>query len=281
MSLPISTLRAHSLHLFLHLFEPICYFAYKLIPVKNQFVAYLSTAIFCLTIFSCSDLEKSSLDKPVPEIKERKEEHVKAKKIRKKIVLTNHRKTEVPAAKIKSNEAEEPAAAAGNSSIMNILAKKVNNYAIENGYSTEYCFLVDMSIPSGRKRFFVYDLQQNVVVQSGLVAHGSCNETFLSRAQFSNAANCGCSSLGKYKVGEFYRGKYGRSFRLYGLDNSNSNAYKRAIVIHGYGCVPDKEIYPMVLCNSLGCVMVSPHFFETLSHFIEKSGKPIVLWLYE
>jgi len=221
------------------------------------------------------------LDKTVPEIKERKEEHAKVKKTRKKILLTNHRRTEEPTAKIKSNQAEEVAVPAESSSIMNILAKKVNNYAIENGYSTEYCFLVDMSIPSGRKRFFVYDLQQNAVVQSALAAHGSCNETFLSRAKFSNAANCGCSSLGKYKVGEFYRGKYGRSFRLYGLDNSNSNAYKRAIVIHGYDCVPDREIYPMVLCNSLGCVMVSHHFFETLSRIIEKSGKPIVLWLYE
>jgi len=253
----------------------------KLIPVKNQSVPYLWMLLFCVTVSSCTDVQSSALDKPLPTPKENKEVRVKPKKTRKKIALTIQHKSQKTTPTVVPKPEEAVDAPVENSSIMNILAKKVNNYALENGYSTEYCFLVDMSIPSGRKRFFVYDLQQNTVVHTGLVAHGSCNQTFLSRANFSNAANCGCSSLGKYKVGEFYHGKYGRSFRLYGLDNSNSNAYKRAIVIHGYGCVPDKEIYPMVLCNSLGCVMVSPHFFETLSHIIEKSGKPIVLWLYE
>ena len=237
--------------------------------------------LFCVTMSSCTDVQSTALEKSLPAPKENKEVRVKAKKTKKKVALTIRHKSEESTTTVIAKPEEPVDAPIENSSIMNILAKKVNNYAIENGYSTEYCFLVDMSIASGRKRFFVYDLRQNAVVQSGLVAHGSCNTTFLSRAKFSNSTNCGCSSLGKYKVGEFYHGKYGRSFRLYGLDNSNSNAYKRAIVIHGYDCVPDKEIYPMVLCNSLGCVMVSPHFFETLSRIIEKSGKPIVLWLYE
>lgn len=249
--------------------------------MKNQLVAYLVTALLCPIIFSCTDVQSSSLDKPLPAVNEKKVEHVKTKKSKKKIVITNHKKADKPVPEVEASEEEKAPAPAENSSIMNILAKKVNNFAIENGYSTQYCFLVDMSIPSGRKRFFVYDLQQNTVLYSALVAHGSCNQTFLSRARFSNASNCGCSSLGKYKVGEFYRGKYGKSFRLYGLDNSNSNAYKRAIVIHGYDCVPDREIYPMVLCNSLGCVMVSYNFFETLSRIIQKSDKPIVLWLYD
>lgn len=261
----------------------------KLVPVKTKFVAYLYIAAFIAFIISCTDLEKSGLDKSLPEVKEKKETHlVKTKKAKKKLVTsTSGRKHEAtPTANNDMREDEsspepdntdEP----GNSSIMSLLGKKVNNYAIENGYSTQYGFLVDMSIPSGKKRFFVYDLQTNSVVLAGLVAHGSCNKTFLDHARFSNAANCGCSSLGKYKVGEFYRGKYGKSFRLYGLDNSNSNAYKRAIVIHGYDCVPDREIYPMVLCNSLGCLMVSYNFFDKLSRLIEKSDKPIVLWVYQ
>ena len=167
-----------------------------------------------------------------------------------------------------------------NSSMVNMLANKISNYAINNGYSTDLCFLVDMSMPSGRNRFFVYDLNKNKIVNAGLVAHGSCNKSYLSTAKFSNLSNSGCSSAGKYKVGEFYRGKYGKSFRLYGLDNSNSNAFSRAVVIHGYDCVPDKEIYPRVLCNSFGCVMVSYKFFDRLSTYISQSNKPIVLWVY-
>ena len=249
--------------------------------MKAKFVACLPIAALIVFLISCTDLEKSSLDKTIPEVKEETEVHLtKAKKTKKKITTTSKRKQETPSQNDQSSE-DKASAEPDNSSITNLLGEKVNNYAIENGYSTQYCFLVDMSIPSGKKRFFVYDLGTNSVVYSGLCAHGSCNREFLDRAKFSNSTNCGCSSLGKYKVGEFYRGKYGKSFRLYGLDNSNSNAYKRAIVIHGYDCVPDKEIYPMVLCNSLGCVMVSYNFFDKLSRLIEKSDKPIVLWVYQ
>jgi len=256
--------------------------------VKAKFVGYLSIAALIAFLISCTDLEKSSLDNTTPEVKEKTEAHLtKTKKTKKKIFPTAKRKheaasqeRETPSQDDQSNE-DESSAEPDNSSITNLIARKLNNFAIENGYSTQYCFLVDMSIPSGKKRFFVYDLGTNSVVNSGLCAHGSCNKQFLDRARFSNATNCGCSSLGKYRVGEFYRGKYGKSFRLYGLDNSNSNAYKRAIVIHGYDCVPNKEIYPMVLCNSLGCVMVSYDFFDKLSRLIEKSDKPIVLWMYQ
>src|SRR5215471_12934890 len=31
----------------------------------------------------------------------------------------------------------------------------------KNGYSTEYCFLIDMGIKSGKNRFFVYNLESN------------------------------------------------------------------------------------------------------------------------
>ncbi len=178
-------------------------------------------------------------------------------------------------------EKEESTISPENTTIINILTKKINNYAIQNDLSTEYCFLVDMSLPSGRNRFFIFDLKKDMIINSGLVSHGSCNETFLARPKFSNESKSGCSSLGKFKVGEFYTGKYGRSFRLYGLDNCNSNAYKRAVVIHGYDCVPDEEIYPKVLCNSLGCVMVSHKFFDNISGLIRKSEKPIVLWVYQ
>ena len=150
-----------------------------------------------------------------------------------------------------------------------------------NGFSTEYCFMVDMSIHSGKNRFFVYDLEKQTIALSGLVAHGSCNTQYLSRARFSNTPDCGCSSLGRYKIGKPYIGQYGRSYQLHGLDRSNSNALKRAVVLHGYNCVPDREIYPMVLCNSLGCPMVSEAFFRKLSRIIDRSDKPILLWVYK
>ena len=154
-------------------------------------------------------------------------------------------------------------------------------YAMQNGFSTNYCFFVDMSIHSGRKRFFVYDLDKNVVIFSGLVAHGSCKEGYLTDAKFSNVPGCGCSSLGKYKIGEKYKGQYGTSYKLYGLEGTNSNAYQRAVVLHGLRSIPDEEIYPKVICNSLGCPMVSTVFFQKLAFVIDRSKKPIVLWIYD
>ena len=158
--------------------------------------------------------------------------------------------------------------------------KQVVQFLQEKGYSTEYCFLIDMGICSGKNRFFVYDIMRNTVTLSGLVAHGNCNTQFLEEAKFSNKPNCGCSSLGKYKVGASYRGEFGKSYRLYGLDSTNSNAFKRAIVLHGFGPVPDEEIYPKILCNSFGCPMVSRTFLNKLSEIIDKSKKPILLWIY-
>ena len=226
--------------------------------MRNKVIAAILSA-FGLLINSCSAVYNSA-----PEaLSAKKVAAARSKKITKTFV-----------AKRSSNETSHKVPA------LNSRANDISNYAAQHGYSTKYCFLVNMSIPSGRNRFFVYDLENNSVAYSGLVAHGCCNETFISHPKFSNSSNSGCSSLGRYKVGAFYTGKYGASYRLYGLDNSNSNAFQRGVVIHGYDCVPDKEIYPMVLCNSLGCPMVSYNFFDRLSHIIDHSEKPIVLWIY-
>jgi hypothetical protein len=167
---------------------------------------------------------------------------------------------------------------------MNVLqnrAYELKEYVQKNGYSSQYAFLIDMKIPSGRKRFFVYDMENDSIITSGLVAHGSCEVDFLKEARFSNKRGGGCSSLGKYKVGHSYTGQYGKAFKLFGLDPSNSNAFERAVVLHAYTCVPDEEIYPHDVCNSMGCPMISYHFLEQLSTIIKKSDKPIVLWIFK
>jgi hypothetical protein len=159
-------------------------------------------------------------------------------------------------------------------------AQEMRMYAQKKGYSTQYCFMLDMSLHSGLNRFFVYDLKKNAVLLSGLVAHGSCDEFYIKSARFSNMPGGGCTSLGLYKIGYAYYGQYGKSYKLYGLQNSNSNAFSRAVVLHAYTCVPDTEIYPKLLCNSAGCPMVSYAFLNKLSYIIENSGKPILLTIY-
>jgi len=159
-------------------------------------------------------------------------------------------------------------------------ANIASGYAQKKNLSNQYCFLIDMSLPSGQKRFFIYDLAGDSVITAGLVAHGSCNNYFLIKAKFSNEPGCGCSSTGKYKVGNQYIGRFGKAFKLFGLEDSNSNAFKRAIVLHAYDCVPDQDIFPQYLCNSLGCPMISYSFLNKASRYIEKSEKPVLLWIY-
>lgn len=159
-------------------------------------------------------------------------------------------------------------------------ASFAKQFVAQKGFSNRYVFLIDMRLPSGKKRFFIYDLQKDSIIHAGLVAHGSCNKRFLEAAQFSNEPQCGCSADGKYKVGEIYKGRFGKAFKLYGLDNTNNNAYQRYIVLHAYSCVPDEEVYPRPICNSLGCPMVSYQFLAMLTTIIEETEKPILLWIY-
>lgn len=153
-------------------------------------------------------------------------------------------------------------------------------YCKRKDMDTRHCFLVDMSMPSGANRFFEYDLQKDSVISQGLVAHGSCNKNFLETASFSNVPGSGCTSPGKYKVGGKYIGRFGTAYKLYGLDSSNSNAYRRNIVLHSYYLVPDKETDPLPICNSLGCAMLSDNYLKQLSQTIDAAKKPVLLWIY-
>jgi hypothetical protein len=154
-------------------------------------------------------------------------------------------------------------------------------YALMQKLSTHYGFFIDMSQPSGRFRFFVYDFRKDSILERGLVAHGSCRTRYLDIAQFSNTPESGCSSLGKYKVSHSYNGQFGKAYKLNGLDSTNSNAFKRFVVLHAYDCVPNSEVYPQPICNSLGCPMVSYDFLAKLSAYIDKSPKPILLWIFQ
>jgi len=163
---------------------------------------------------------------------------------------------------------------------LNEKALAIKKFATENKYNKEIVFLIDMNIPSGKNRFFVYDLSKDSILKTALVAHGSGNNGFSMNASFSNACESGYSSLGKYKVGYKYNGRFGVAYKLYGLDSSNSNAFKRNVVLHSYDCVPSQETYPYPICNSRGCAMVSPEFMKELSVMIDKNKEPILLWVF-
>jgi hypothetical protein len=150
----------------------------------------------------------------------------------------------------------------------------------QNHFDTSLCFLIDMSLPANHKRFFVYDLGKDTIQNSGLVTHGNCNQYWLEGRKYGNEIGCGCTSLGKYKIGNSYYGRFGLAFKLYGLEKTNSNAFKRYVVLHSHSCVPDKEVAEEI-CQSNGCPTVSPEFLEKLTTIIRNLRSPVLLWIFE
>jgi len=150
----------------------------------------------------------------------------------------------------------------------------------DSKYNDKYAFFIDMKIPSGKNRFFIYDLRANKIIDKGLVAHGLGSETGIKgKLKFSNFPNSLSTSLGKYAVGEHYNGKFGKAYKLYGLDTANSNAFDRNIVFHYYFDVPYKEQNGYI-CNSYGCPMVNKKYFERVAKIIDNSGSDIVMSIY-
>jgi len=149
-----------------------------------------------------------------------------------------------------------------------------------SAYNNKIAFFIDMKILSGKNRFFVYDLKENKIIDKGIVAHGSGSETGIKgKLKFSNEPNSLSTSLGKYYIGKSYNGKFGKAYKLYGLDKTNSNAFDRNIVFHHYYDVPyeEKEGY---ICNSFGCPMVSKKYFERIASMIDNSEPNIIMSIY-
>jgi hypothetical protein len=147
-------------------------------------------------------------------------------------------------------------------------------------YNKEVAFFIDMKIPSGKNRFFVYDLKGNKIIDKGIVAHGSGSETGIQgKLKFSNVENSLSTSLGSYYIGNYYTGKFGKAYKLYGLDKTNNNAFKRDIVFHYYYDVPynEKDGY---ICNSYGCPMVNKKYFERIAKIIDASDSNILMRIY-
>jgi len=159
--------------------------------------------------------------------------------------------------------------------------KNIEAYLLANPeYNQKIIFLLDMRVPSEKKRFYIYDFEARTIVDIGMVAHGlgsvvKGKDTLI----FSNKPNSNMTSIGKYSVGVSYKGKFGKAYRLEGLDSTNNNAMKRAIVLHKYKDIPlEEQYYP--ICLSLGCPMVNEHFFAQLEQIIDNSPQRILMYVY-
>jgi hypothetical protein len=157
-------------------------------------------------------------------------------------------------------------------------ASELKSYIHLEGYNDEVCFLIDMRLPSSKKRFFVFDLNNNTVMNSALVAHGAGSETG-GELLFSNQLGSNATSIGKYEIGKSYNGNFGLAYKLHGLESTNDKAFERFVVLHGFGCIPEEETGEPI-CLSLGCPAVAPAFLEELRKIIDDSERTIILYVY-
>ncbi|MBL0738070.1 murein L,D-transpeptidase catalytic domain family protein [Flavobacterium sp. GN10] len=158
--------------------------------------------------------------------------------------------------------------------------ENVKKMIASGAYNSKTAFFIDMRIKSGKNRFFVYDLENDTVIDEGLVANGAGSETGIKgELKFSNEPNSKCTSLGRYAIGKSYRGMFGKAYVLKGLDQTNNNAVKRMIVLHSYSAVPEGE-QDHYISLSQGCPMVSEVFFKRLEKIIDSSKSNIIMNIY-
>ncbi|WP_253715568.1 murein L,D-transpeptidase catalytic domain family protein [Bdellovibrio bacteriovorus] len=118
-----------------------------------------------------------------------------------------------------------------------------------------YISVINFAQSSKEKRFYIINIKSGAVWAIH-VAHGkgsdSNHDGFAEK--FSNVSGSNASSLGAYKAAETYTGSHGLSLRLDGLSATNSNARRRAVVIHGASYVQESNV---IQGRSWGCPAVS------------------------
>jgi hypothetical protein len=157
-----------------------------------------------------------------------------------------------------------------------------------NNLNTDYCILIDMSIHSGKKRLKVVDLKNDSIDFTSLVSHG-CGKFNWSEDEskekplFGNTPESHLASLGKYRIGKRGWSNWGINvnYKLHGMETSNSNAYKRTIVLHGWYAVQDDETYPFGSPEGYGCPAVSNNTMRYLDAKLKSKKKDVLMWVYK
>ncbi|WP_460681177.1 murein L,D-transpeptidase catalytic domain-containing protein [Mucilaginibacter koreensis] len=168
-----------------------------------------------------------------------------------------------------------------------VKAQQALAYCKQHGYNATYCILIDMSLPSGIKRFVVWDFKKSNIWMSGLVSHGCGTQPWSydrskEKPVFSNAANSHCTSLGKYRVDGRGYSMWGIHVKYYltGLESTNSNAAARQVVFHSWDVIPDQEVYPIGTPEGWGCPAVSNTTMKAVDELLKKQKKHLLLWIY-
>ncbi|MCC3217581.1 murein L,D-transpeptidase catalytic domain family protein [Chryseobacterium sp. X308] len=166
-------------------------------------------------------------------------------------------------------------------------AEEALEFCDSKNLSKDFCILIDMSLHSGVNRFFIWDFKNNKISKKYLVGHGCGSNSWSkddSKANpgFSNEDGSHLSSLGKYKLEGRGYSDWGINIKylMHGLEETNSNALKRYIVFHSWNLMSDEEVFPDGSPEGWGCPTVSNNAMKEIDPMIQKSGKPVLMWIY-
>jgi len=143
------------------------------------------------------------------------------------------------------------------------MAEQIAAHGLEN---EKHVVLVDYDRSISSTRLFVVNPKNKKVLFSSRAGH-AWKSGKLYASKFSNTPRSNLSSLGLYKIGMEYHGKFGRSLRLHGLSKTNSNVLMRAIVLHRQ---------PAWRLWSLGCITVPDDDADTLIDMLKPGTKMVV-----
>jgi len=160
-------------------------------------------------------------------------------------------------------------------------------YCKQKGYNIRYCILIDMNLPSGVKRFIVWDFRKNDTLLTGLISHGCGRYPWSGmwskdKPAFSNLDGSHCTALGKYQINSRTYSAWGIHVKYYltGLESTNNNALVRQIVFHSWEQVSESEVYPNGTPEGWGCPAISNNTMKTVDALIRQQKKHILMWIY-
>lgn len=159
--------------------------------------------------------------------------------------------------------------------------KEAKAYCKKYNLNQSKFILIDLDLHSGLKRFFVYDFKKENITKSYMVSHG-CGDHMWSwtsskeKAPISNEPDSHCSSIGKYVISSRGVSQWGIkvNYLLIGKDKTNSNAVKRAIVLHSW----EKKVYPKGTPEGWGCPAVSNESMKEIDVLL-KENKNMLMWV--
>jgi hypothetical protein len=143
------------------------------------------------------------------------------------------------------------------------LAGRQKNRVAAHLWRTDLVAIADFAQPSWQPRLHLANLE-NGTVRSFRTAHGKGSDFEHDGwlKHFSDVPGSEATSRGAYVTNEWYKGKYGTSIRLIGLDQDNATALERLIVIHpAWYAEPDMVEKWGKLGRSSGCFALSERDF--------------------